>query len=239
MLKVRSFKDREEAAKNLAEDLGEYISSLGDTHILLLLSGGSALSILEHFPGAVLGENITIGVLDERFDPDPTDQNYYSLKQFPFYKKAKESGVNFIESNHLTTVYMLADDLTRDWESWVKNNPDGKIVATMGIGPDGHTAGIMPFPEDPQKFKELFEDDISTIAYSAGSKNPIPIRATATNTFLRKIDRAFVFMSGKDKTRAAISLAGVGSLHELPARIIKEIPHTTYATNELSPYLNQ
>jgi len=41
---------------------------------------------------------------------------------------------------------------------WAKKHPEGKIIATMGIGFDGHTAGIMPYPENPETFARLFED---------------------------------------------------------------------------------
>lgn len=196
--------------------------------VLLLLSGGSAFSLLEAIPENALGAHITIGMLDERFSVGEDINNFAQFTKTAFYANAKTSGAAFIDTRG--KVGETQDDLASRFEhalrNWVEAYTDGVVVATMGIGVDGHTAGIMPFPENPDLFQQLFEDEKRWVtAYDAGNKNPYPLRITVTLPFLREqVADAIMFVVGEEKKNTVRRvLAEKGTLAETPARIIREM----------------
>ena len=129
---------------------------------------------------------------------------------------------------------MFARRMEAAWLEWVKQFPDGKIFATLGMGPDGHTAGIMPYPENKDLFKRLFEDvKLRVVGYDADGKHEYRLRATATPTFLRtEVDAAIIYVTGAEKREALQRvLADTGSLAETPARVWKDMRNTQVLTD--------
>jgi 6-phosphogluconolactonase/glucosamine-6-phosphate isomerase/deaminase len=110
--------------------------------------------------------------------------------------------------------------------TWKKEHPTGRIIITQGIGSDGHTAGIMPYPGEGMLFDGSFDDKTRWVAaYDAGNKSSLPKRITVTLPFLRHmVDVSIVLASGSEKLPALKrTLAPNGSLSETPARIIGEM----------------
>ena len=131
------------------------------------------------------------------------------------------------------------DDLAHRFEeglkSWIETHANGVVIATMGVGKDGHTAGIMPYPENPALFRSLFEDEEKwVVAHDAGDKNPHSLRVTVTLPFLRMVDHAVVYVVGEEK-RATFErvLAENGALAETPARIIREMKDVRLFTDTI------
>ncbi len=109
---------------------------------------------------------------------------------------------------------------------WKKNHPQGKIFATFGMGADGHTAGVFPYPEDPQFFSENFENSRWVAAYSPAGKTPYPYRVTLTFSFFKMIDEAIMLVCGEEKRPAFERLIkGDEQAHNLPAIGIFETKH--------------
>jgi 6-phosphogluconolactonase/glucosamine-6-phosphate isomerase/deaminase len=207
----------------------------GDIPVLLLLSGGSAFAVLDAVDESVLGPNVTVGMLDERYSPDPAVNNFAQLSALRFFAVARSRGCGWIDTLVVPgeTMADLAARFDRSLRQWTETNPAGRIVATMGIGPDGHTAGIMPYPEDDAGFSGRFGDpDVPVVAYDAGDKNPYRFRVTVTLPFLRDVDTAIVFACGENK-RGPLQrvLADTGTLSETPARIIRAMAHATVFTD--------
>jgi 6-phosphogluconolactonase/glucosamine-6-phosphate isomerase/deaminase len=196
-----------------------------------LLSGGSALSLLERVKAENLGKNITLSGLDDRYSTDPEVNTYSQIASLGFYKDAMERGAEQIDLRvkEGETISAMAGRMEKSLRDWREKNFNGFIIATQGVGPDGHTAGIMPYPEDPEQFKEMFEDPSHWVTgYNAGDKHKYPDRVTTTMPFLRdQVDHAIVYMAGNDKHEAfrRVSIPD-GSLAETPARIIKEMKGT-------------
>lgn len=204
--------------------------------VLVLLSGGSAFSILENISYSVFGPHMTIGVLDERHHMDENANNFSQLMKTDFYSASRDAGAIYIDTRVADgeTQDVLAGRMERVLHEWVETHNEGVIVATMGIGADGHTAGIMPFAENADLFHELFEDEEKWIvSYDAGTKNPYPLRITVTLSFLRNhIDYAVVYAVGEEKKNALLCvLAEKGSLAETPARVIREMKHIQLFTD--------
>jgi 6-phosphogluconolactonase/glucosamine-6-phosphate isomerase/deaminase len=103
------------------------------------------------------------------------------------------------------------------------------VIAIMGIGSDGHTAGIMPFPKNHTLFQKLFEDeDRWVVSYDAEDKNPYPLRITVTIPFLKKnVQQVIAFVVGQEKSTALrYVIATDESVAKTPARVMREIPAT-------------
>lgn len=216
--------------------LGEALFSAHGTAVLLLLSGGSALEILSGIPAAHLGKNLTVGMLDERYDTDPGANNFLQLEQSGFYRLAKSVGARFIDSvpKEKESLEAFSARIEKEWKRWRKENENGTIIITEGVGADGHTAGIMPLPENPELFAKLFLDDGQWVrGYDAGAKNQYPRRATATLSFLKnEVDLAIVPIAGEEKMSAFRKIiSDEGTLAETPARILREMKEVKIFTN--------
>jgi 6-phosphogluconolactonase/glucosamine-6-phosphate isomerase/deaminase len=225
-----------------AEWAGEELAQLLIKHrrqkILLLLSGGSALAMLDFLPEKALGAHLTVTTLDERFSFNHQELNFFQLKNTAFYRRLVGASANIFDClpNGGDSLLSLANRFEQSLRRWRDDYRDGAVIATFGIGEDGHLAGIMPFPEDSVRFQELFEDERKwVIGYDAGEKNSLPRRVTVTFSFLRKnLTAGVCFVAGRKK-RTAIKrvLASTGSLAETPARILREFKDLKLVTDVL------
>lgn len=215
-------------AKDISDTLRELQKS-GRQDVLFLSSGGSALLALESIDESVISPELTIGILDERFDPSNKISNYMQLRKTAFYKRAVARGCRLIDTSTKKgqTLEQLADFYEGELRDWRKTHPKGVIFVTMGLGPDGHTAGIMPFPEDHKRFKELFEGSRLAVSYDAGKKNPYSKRITVTMSFLRQVNVVSAFMTGENKGAIFRKLTEGDDLAEIPGRIMRFLPKGT------------
>jgi 6-phosphogluconolactonase/glucosamine-6-phosphate isomerase/deaminase len=218
--------DSASSAAEAGENLNAFLTENIKLPVLLMLSGGSGLSIsiIDYVGRVALGANLTISMLDERFSQDPQINNFLQLQKTDFYKDAFEAEASFFGT--LPRSGETMDDLRQRWDknlkTWRAENPRGLIAATLGMGPDGHTAGILPFPEDPIKFESMFGGEAWTAAYDAGNKNQHPQRVTSTLTFLKMVGFGFAFVAGRDKQEKfdlLISRGAKTKTAELPAAI--------------------
>lgn len=209
-----------------SEFLEKVLIESSDKNILLLLSGGSAFSILSPIINKGIGSNLTIGVLDERYSSDPKINNFSQLSETTFYTVAKNKGCQFIDTriNNFESIEDLSLRFEKELKFWKENNPEGVIIITQGMGPDGHTAGIMPYPEDKNLFNKLFEVNHLVIGYDAGNKNDFPKRVATTLPFLRSVDVSIMFVVGESKEVILNKILKENiPLNIFPAGIIKEM----------------
>jgi 6-phosphogluconolactonase/glucosamine-6-phosphate isomerase/deaminase len=224
-----------EGVKNAAQKINYILEQYkkNGAPILFMVSGGSAFELLNFIDENVLhnlSSRLTVGVLDERYSTDPSINNFSQLMQTEFYKKTFKTGANFIDTRVQKKMFFINESigqmeerLDRELKEWKQNNPGGKIVITQGIGSDGHTSGIMPFPENPKKFNQLFSNpDEWVVGYNAGNKNKYPMRVTTNLTFLRDIvDNSIVFIKKEGKEKALMNLMD-NSVHisHTPSKVI-------------------
>lgn len=197
--------------------------------VLFLSSGGSALLALDSVDESVISPQLTIGILDERFDPSNKVSNYMQLRKTEFYKHAVARGCRLIDTSTKEgqTPEELADFFEKELREWRSAHTDGVIFATMGIGPDGHTAGMMSFSDNHKQFQRLFEGSRFIVSYDAGEKNQYPKRITATISFLRQLDAVSVFIVGANKGPIFRKLIESDDYREIPGCIMKSLPHGT------------
>lgn len=227
-MRVIRSEDQEALKKEAGDLVGKVFRENTAKSILLLLSGGSSFGLLPYFDAALFGKRATITVLDERWSKDSAAGNFARVAETEFYEKAKGAGARFIDtrSRRGESHRALAKRFERALKEWRRAHPEGMVVATQGIGADGHTAGIMPYPENSALFRKLFEDPQTwVVGYDASGKSPHPLRVTVTLPFLRnQVDVSIVFITGEEKRQAFEKVvASEGTLAETPGRIIREI----------------
>lgn len=228
------------SASDLARSAGAYLSGIvsgNPSSVLLLLSGGSAFELLPHIDLSGTDNQITVSMIDDRFYQDPHMNNYLQFLDTPFAALLDSKGASFVETvpdgdMGMTVFTDLWQETLAGWRDF---NPNGQIIALLGVGADGHTAGIFPHPESKEHFDKLFENsDKLVVGYDAGDKVDYPKRTTVTNPFLRDyVDQAIVYVRGTDKKDALKKInAKEGSLHETPARILNEMKKVALFTDQ-------
>jgi len=219
-----------------AQDLTRTLRELRDQKrdVLFLSSGGSSIGVLDRIEPDVITPSLTIGIFDERYDPTNKSSNYAQLRKTEFYRKAVIHGCRLIDTttHPKQTKEALASFYEDELHDWRRRHPDGIIFATMGVAADGHTAGIMPFPEDHARFQELFEGERWIVSYDAGDKNEFPLRVTTTFTFLRLVDMVGIFLVGPAKGPIFRTVLSGDDLASCPGRIIKELKRGSMYVDE-------
>lgn len=205
--------------------------------LLFLLSGGSGLALLDGIRAELLGPHITIMMSDERASVDQKINNFAQMAAKPFYRNATNRNCAFIDtrSREKETVEELGLRMHDALLAWRKANPQGRVVMTQGVGPDGHTCGVMPFPHDEKKFKELFEEEGKwAIGYDASRKSEFPFRATVTISFLKNsVDESIAYAVGSAK-KEALKRTTVGDIEpwKTPADVMREMKKVMLFTDQ-------
>lgn len=224
-IEVKNFLNPQIAAHQLADDLSQSLISFkkNKQKTLLLVSGGSAFNVLDFIADDALGDYLTIGALDERYDMSNLNNNFVQLTKTKFYRRAKKAKCDFVDTSvkKNQTQKQLAIHFEKLLHDWKINNKGGIILATIGMGSDGHISGIMPYPENDRLFQKLFCGKNFIVSYDADDKNPYSLRVTTTITFLKLIDSAYGFICGKDKAASFKKITSPGKISELPCRMLK------------------
>ncbi len=232
-MKILFEKDEHVLKEKAAKEVSQFISKQHPT--LLLLAGGSAFSFLDLAHPEIFSQNLTIGMEDERYSFDESINNFSQLTKTKFYSQGLKRGVHFIDSRvkNGESFEKFGERFARSIENWLTENPRGEVVATFGIGEDGHTAGILPHPKNREEFETLFEQSATAIAFDAKEKNLYPLRVTVTLPFIRtKIQKALVYIVSEKKREAFKKvLATEGTIEETPAKVLKEIPNVIFFSN--------
>lgn len=222
--------------KNPKEEAGEELSKLlehyKDKEILLLLSGGSAFSILENTNISFIDSNITIGMLDERYSEDKKINNFLQLQETVFFNEALKKNISVINSSiqNNESQEKLTDRLEKKLKEWVKENPFGIIITTMGIGEDGHVAGIIT----PQALPFVNKEDFLFYYSLPSSINQYTERISVTYTFLKKyVDETIVYAEGERKQKIIKKLEENNNESEIPAFTLKEMKSVKIFTSLL------
>ena len=182
--------------------------------VLWLLSGGSAVKPAVGASKILKGQDLsrlTIGLADERYGrPGHSDSNWQNLTDKGFeFGNAKLSPVLSGESPAKTAeAYNLFLKM--------QLSQSGYKLALLGMGADGHTAGILP--ESPAVGSRLFAEYYETPAFS---------RITSTLKALALLDEALMYCVGANKAKALDNLEQTIPLVTQPAQIIKQIPNAS------------
>jgi 6-phosphogluconolactonase/glucosamine-6-phosphate isomerase/deaminase len=240
MVDIHVFQDAATAARMATEAIRDTFIAAAEVPVLFLVSGGSCFHLLYSLDPTLFDARVTMGVLDERYSTDPQINNYAQFVETLFFGLTCHRGVTTIDTmvRPSETIGEMAQRVDMELKDWCMSHADGKIIILQGIGPDGHTAGMTPV--GIQQFTELFENPKSwVVGYNAGNLNPYPQRVTVTMPFLRRVSTSIVYAVGKEKKEALLSaLSASGELSQIPARIIREMPHCLLYTDQTVDTLN-
>jgi 6-phosphogluconolactonase/glucosamine-6-phosphate isomerase/deaminase len=206
-----SVTDSLEAAANILEQ--RLALELANNKVLWLISGGSNIKTtvlaMQQVPEE-FSSNLTIMLLDERYgEPGQKDSNWAQLLNAGFESKKAmllpilKEGQSFEQSadyyNALAEKAFLNNDV---------------IVAQIGMGADGHIAGILPNSAATESINKLV-----THYESEPYK-----RMTLTFEAIKQINVAYVFAFGDDKKPALLQLKDESLDPKVqPAQILKEL----------------
>lgn len=207
----------EKAAYAAADYVNTVLSEHQNSPVLLLLSGGSSLKV----PSLIdlrLCDHVTVALIDERISPNVDDRNVTGLEKIEFVSPA---GLHFLPIEQKKTPEVSAARYENVLKHWVRAHPGAFVFAILGMGPDGHIAGMMP------GFEKFFNGKTWVVGYDAGHANKFPNRVTVTNTFLNNIvDDAVLYATGREKMKA------LTNIHMYPAGIIYEMKHVGIFTDQ-------
>jgi 6-phosphogluconolactonase/glucosamine-6-phosphate isomerase/deaminase len=204
--------DWDDGVADLAHRLIKELSN--GKRVLWLVSGGSNTRATCKIMDLVqdgLCRNLTIAPADERFGPEGhSDSNWTQLLQAGLDTK-QASVVKVLEGGD-----SLSSTVNRYQESMKAAFDDNDLViAQLGIGADGHTAGILPGSPAAYETEELV----------TSYKSEPFTRLTLTFPALRRINVAYAFAFGESKLEALTGLKQASQpLQEQPAQILNELP---------------
>jgi 6-phosphogluconolactonase len=149
------------------------------------VSGGhTPWAMFAELPGALEWQRVTIFQVDERVAPDgDPDRNLtHLLASLPAYAGAD-----------VRAMPVGAEDLDAAAASYSGSLPDGFDLVHLGLGPDGHTASLVP--GDP--VLDVTDRDVAVTAVYQGRR-----RMTLTYPVLNRARRILWLVTGDDKLDA-------------------------------------
>lgn len=203
------------AASALYENIRDATRS-GD--VLVLLSGGSVVPIAITALNLLSREGkskISIGQVDERYGAvGHAHSNWLALQR-----------AGLVENDFAHVLPILTEGLSRQETAdvYAEKLTDAISKATtvlglLGIGADGHTAGMLPHPYFHDEFL-----DPETLVF--GYEGPDFERITVTERMLSLMNAVVVFAAGQQKVAAIKKLSEDSSVKEMPARILLDMSH--------------
>jgi 6-phosphogluconolactonase/glucosamine-6-phosphate isomerase/deaminase len=172
-----------------------------------------------------LTPKLTIIPMDERYGPvGHADSNVRQLFDAGFDPK-QAMFIPVLRSLPLTdTIHMFAGRLRQLLDHRNKYPESNLIIGQFGIGPDGHTAGILP--HSPAA--------VETTTLAVGYQASDFMRLTLTFSVLRQVDVAFGFAYGASKRAALQQLRDSNlPLEAQPAQILKVTPEVYVYNDQL------
>lgn len=224
-----------DVATQLATDVATVIGKhLGNgLNVYLYLSGGSAINaytplanILERSNTKL--ENLQLAQVDERYDINPLhkDSNQKAIidgAEIIQLLAAKGAHVRWMLNAQSVEIE------TASYNRFVSRAAESQRtvqIAILGIGEDGHIAGIKP--GEKSLFGSRFLSDEMAVSYES---DDFPLRMTLTIWALQKFEALFVYAIGEQKRRVLLSLERDESLHKSPVHFLKSHQNTAVYTD--------
>jgi 6-phosphogluconolactonase/glucosamine-6-phosphate isomerase/deaminase len=204
----------------VVEYLSQVISAhLADgDHILWLLAGGSAIPVsvaVARSIGSVPPDRLTISLTDERYGAvGHADSNWKQLIDGGFNLPGAIMLPVLTGLDQSQTAVKWGSELDQAFES------SDYRLGLFGIGPDGHTSGILPGTPAVEASQSVF-------SYDGGSYD----RITTTVSSIGRLDEAVVYAVGPTKWPVLDQLEHAESAAVQPAQILKQVSQVTIFTD--------
>lgn len=211
--------DPSEAIAALSDQLQQAL--MQGKKVLWLVSGGSNIQAAAEIMSRISSEQsrqLTIGLIDERYgEIGHTNSNWQALLN---------AGIDTKQAMLMPILLMGHDRHTtaQHYQAALKQvlSETDIAIGLLGMGEDGHTAGILPHSRATEDTERLVVD------YSSDPYE----RITLSFAGLKKLDVVYLFAFGKNKQAQLDMLQNQNlPLTEQPVQIIKHI-HDAYVYNE-------
>jgi 6-phosphogluconolactonase len=205
-----------------------------DIQTVLFLSGGRSPAGL--YTDLAREKKLTIGsaaLVDERYgQPGHADSNELAIRRTGLLEYFKTAQIPFYP---ILTHEPNIENATRVYDQVVKLllSRFPKSAAVLGMGEDGHIAGIAPHRVDfidplltDRDHGVLVSCFVDPKPMSAGGESRPPYgfgpRVTMTIRGLQKLDALIVLAFGEKKKAALSALFAGGPIDKIPARLVKD-----------------
>ncbi|MBI2026081.1 MAG: 6-phosphogluconolactonase [Candidatus Levybacteria bacterium] len=159
-----------------------------------------------------------VALIDERFEDKMHDNSnekmikdtnllaYFEDKKIRFYPILKDKDI---------------EQTTKDYDETLRYlfNHFPKNIGILGIGEDGHTAGI---PAIEKFSKEILNDKTSLVRFYEDKNSFYKQRITSTFIALQKLDLIIILAFGKPKKKALTLMFEKGNIGKIPARFYNQ-----------------
>ena len=192
--------------------------------VLWFVSGGSNIEVTVNILDQMseeLTQNLSVMLIDERYgQPGHADSNWQQLMQAGLTPKRA----------HLMPILLSNSDLDRTAMHY--NNTAAQAfaendvsIAQIGMGPDGHIAGILPHSPAAKATQQL----------AVGYEHEPFKRLTLTFAAIEMIDTIYLLSYGESKRDALIRLRDEGlSPEEQPAQFLKQLPEVYLYNDQIT-----
>nr|VFJ68204.1 MAG: 6-phosphogluconolactonase [Candidatus Kentron sp. FW] len=196
--------------------------------VLGICGGRSIAAIFSHFPKTndILWKRIHIFMVDERLvSIDHPDSNFNNARKI-FIESLTHSKVLPAENIHPLIIDESREDFGVKKYQEKLNSLGGKFdVVILGIGEDGHIAGLFP------RHHSMENDEESFITFDDSPKAP-DNRMSASRKLILKSQAALAFFVGKSKQNALDIFRDNGTeAKRCPAKILKQLPEAFIFTD--------
>jgi 6-phosphogluconolactonase/glucosamine-6-phosphate isomerase/deaminase len=221
-------KTGENPAEDLAADLSTWILSQTTEKIVCFCAGGSALRVFYYITDDNVKRRTIFMMGDERVSRDPNVNNHEQLKT---QLGATYNSFTIVDTSYFDdTEAAYIDRLNAQVKIFLQEKY--RVIFILGLGEDGHTAGI--FPLTKESFEETYLDEGIYVPVHIESLT-IDSRASLTPAFIQShVEAIFAYATG-EKKRAVIERLREASnstpVNELPASIVKNHPQTALYTD--------
>lgn len=228
----------EDPSTAAARALSKKLAYVSHRPIHLLLSGGSSDTIYHALvQNDLLPRDcsaLTIGLIDERWGHVSHEKSNM--------KRVIETGLADVISKRGGSIrWILGVSDTPDasavsYDQWLHDAPKKtQILAVLGIGSDGHTAGMLPLRETPDMYRRLFHDTAYAVYYE-NEHTTHKKRITVTATYIAQIDWFCGVLLGESKQPVirAFRTNTFPQEHVFPSQVLSEKDGVFYTDQHIS-----
>jgi 6-phosphogluconolactonase/glucosamine-6-phosphate isomerase/deaminase len=182
--------------------------------VLWLVTGGSSIEVAALASSILKGgdlKNLRVTLTDERYgEVGHKDSNWQQLQNAGFSLPGAKlhpvlSGLGFEETYKNFDRFLISEMVSVNYR-----------LGFFGIGPDGHTAGILPG-----------SPAIGATTFAIGYEANEFMRITMTFPAIEKLDEAIVYATGEAKQPVLDQLEDEVALKMQPSQILKRVPKLT------------
>lgn len=211
---------------NSAQTVTDYLTSLlqeklaAGQKVLWLVPGGSAIAVAAAVSKNLAGtdlQNLTVTLTDERYGSvGHPDSNWVQLEQAGF----SLPGARMVPVLHGHPV----KETTAEFATHLQEYCQGAAycLGFFGMGPDGHTAGILPG-----------SPAVSATEWATSYQVPEFLRVTMTPPAIAALSEAVVYAMGEAKAEPLANLQKELPLDEQPAQALKKVAKLTIFNDQI------